>query len=423
MFHFKIFSVMKKNLFWVALAAITMASCTSDELTIADQQQQEANSLGLMPINLSLTSATASVTQTRGTGTVGSTNAATNKFKFEDIYVLMMDVTPDSTWKYTNCGGSLGEQFNNTFFCRPQVTAADGIYSLEYNGFTGGAGGALKYYPMHGSSDFFGYYIDNAADNLTAEGNPAIAYNADETALVLPFTINGSQDIMAGKATNYADTIGFSNTTARQNVVPRIDMKHMLTRFTFEIIAGDDGKDSLFIDTISVFSKAQGILKVAMKDTQFDYNDSTALLSLIEWDETQDSVAMVLDTLSAATAPSFENGKPMVERCDTLFIGAEGSTYKVGDALFVQPGKTQYTLKLKVHQLTRTGYDDVLDTPIIEEQTAEQTLAIKKADDSAFERAKSYHIKIKVYSMREIEIETMLEQWEDAGEIEVDTDY
>ena len=112
---------MKKNLFWVALAAITMASCTSDELTIADQQQQEANSLGLMPINLSLTSATASVTQTRGTGTVGSTNAATNKFKFEDIYVLMMDVTPDSTWKYTNCGGSLGEQFNNTFFCRPQV--------------------------------------------------------------------------------------------------------------------------------------------------------------------------------------------------------------------------------------------------------------------------------------------------------------
>ena len=408
---------MKRNLFWMAIAAISMASCTSDELTLAEQHQKEAKSQGLMPINLSLTSATANVTQTRGTGTVGDTAQATNTFKFEDIYVLMMDVTSGAEWKYTDCGGTLGEQFNNTFFCRPKEGATDGVYSLEYNGFDGGAGGALKYYPLHGSSDFFGYYIDDAASASS------VHYNDDKTALELPFVINGSQDIMVGKATNYqSGVVGFSNTTARNGVVPQINMKHMLTRFTFEVVAGDDGKDSLFIDTISVFSKAEGTLKVAVKDNNFNYNDNESLLSLIDWDNDKDSVEMVLDTLSATT-PTFAGGKPKVVGCDTLFIGAQGTQYKVGDALFVQPGQDKYTLKLKMHQWTRTGWDDAADEPIITEQVAVQTLTIKDDRVPKFERAKSYHIKIKVYSMREIEIEATLEKWDNAGDIDVDTDY
>lgn len=409
---------MKKNFLWVAFAAITMVGCTSDEITLSDQQQQEAKEQGLMPINLSLSSATASVTQTRGTGTVGDTTQATNAFRYENIYVLMMDVTPEKPWTYTNCGGTLGEQFNNTFFCRPQQTGTEGVYSLEYNGFDGGANGALKYYPMHGSSDFFGYYIDDAADMTDANGNPKVAYNADNTALVLPFTINGSQDIMVGKATNYAEgTTGFSNTTARANKTPRIDMKHMLTRFTFEVIAGDNGDGNLFIDTIAVYSKAKGELKVAVnaqKNPEFNYNDNDALLSLIEWDENQESVAMVLDTLSA-TAPTFTGGKPMLETRDTLFIGDEGTRYKVGDAVFVQPNNTEYQLLLKMHQWAKVGEDKM------EEQISEQKLTIKNGG-KMFERAKSYHVVIKVYNMREIELEATLEQWENGGEIEVGTD-
>lgn len=414
---------MKKNFLWVAFAAITMVGCTSDEITLSDQQQ-EANEQGLMPVNLSLSSATASVTQTRGTGTVGDTIQAANAFRYENIYVLMMDVTAGKEWKYTDCGGTLGEQFNNTFFCRPQAGATDGVYSLEYNGFSGGAGGALKYYPMHGISDFFGYYIDDAADMKDVNGNPKVAYNADSTALVLPFTISGSQDIMVGKATNYADgPKGFSNTTARANKVPRIDMKHMLTRFTFEVVAGDNGNGNLFIDTIAVYSKAKGELKVAVnanKAPSVNYNDNESLLSLIEWDEDQESVAMALDTLSA-TVPTFIDGKPMLEKRDTLFIGDEGTRYNVGEALFVQPNKTEYKLALKMHQWAKVAGGG------FEEQISVQNLTIRNEDKETgllkpFDRAKSYHVVIKVYNMREIELEATLEKWENAGTIDVNTD-
>ena len=400
---------MKKNLLWVALAAITMASCSSDEATIAELQSQEANAQGLMPINLSLSTTSATVAETRGTGTVGDTTgvAKANAFNFEDIYVLMMDVT-NPTWAYTNCGGTLGEQFNNTFFCRPQLNGATGNYSLEYNGFTGDANGALKYYPMNGDSEFFGYYIDDAAASTTTNGNPAVTVGTND--ITLPFIITGSQDIMAGKA--IADSLGetisrFSNKTARLDITPSIQMKHMLTRFTFEVIAGDDGNNSLFIDTMAIKSFTNGTLTVAKKGA-WDYDD------LLVWDETVPQQYLYLDKLSATPA-TFTAGKPAVEPMDTIKIGAKGTSQRVGDALFVQPGKTQYQLYLRLKQWTQgaTG---------VQEPCSDVYIPIKKSDASAFERGKSYHIKVTVYGMHEVMLEAELEEWKVGGDIEVDTD-
>ncbi len=394
---------MKKNFLWVALAAIAMASCTSDEVSIADQQKQEAAAQGLMPINLSLSTTTASVSETRGTGTVGDTTgvANANAFKYEDIYVLMMDVTAP-TWSFSDCGGSLGKQFDNTFFCRPELSAA-GVYSLEYNGFTGDAGGALKYYPMNDEHEFFGYYIDDAANASSA------VIGSDD--IKLDFTLNGKQDIMAGKA-SYEDTqetiTKFSNKTARKGWTPRINMKHLLTRFTFEVVAGDDGRDSLFIDTIAIQSFNKGTLTVAKKGN-WDAND------LIVWDESVAKEYLYLDTLSATPA-DFVNGKPATVPMDTIKIGTKDSHYNVGDALFVQPGKTSYQLYLKLHQWAKGNAGGVV------EQVQDAYIPVAKGDASAFEQGKSYHIKITVYGMHEIKIEATLQPWESAGEIPVDTD-
>ena len=480
---------MKKSLFMAALVAAAMSSCTSDEaLSPAQLQNAEAEALGLERVNLSLTTAAASVTETRanaagtgiGTGTVGGTTAGTNKFNFEDVYVLMMDLGTDGTWanagdywSFSNCGGSLGEQFNNTFICRPLETETN--TELKYNDFTNGA---LKYYPLQKYNDFFGYYIDNAANDVDANGNPVL-YNGDGyeirydgttelksylwdgaqvvndpqaatptplrdlgEKIVLPFTIDGSQDIMVGKATNYpGPKRGFSGTTARVDVIPLIQLKHMLTRFTFDIKSGDNSNATtqLAVDTISIFSKSKGTLTVAAKNiADFDIdNGEFDINSLIEWDAVgNDPVEMYLTQQDgAAPAADLANGKPEQILLEEYAVGAKDTRSVVGDAFFVKPGENLYTIKLYLSQKAQTGTIDddgdplTPEVPVLATQWADTDLDLVLPEDPQnpgvpveFERAKSYHVVITVYGLHDITVKAELEQWTDGEELNLSTE-
>ena len=86
---------MKKSYLALGLvAAVAMSSCSNDENIPVNPNQPEGAEK-LVPISLSMTNSIADVqVGTRGTGTVGSMDPASNLWQYEDIYVLMTSSDP-----------------------------------------------------------------------------------------------------------------------------------------------------------------------------------------------------------------------------------------------------------------------------------------------------------------------------------------
>lgn len=316
---------MKKSYLALGLvAAVAMSSCSNDEPVV--NPNQPAGIENLVPVRLSMTTTAADVevsgARTRGTGTVGGIQDAENVWNYENIYILMtsaQDLTDngidDPVWGITDVNGVgpyLKKQFDGSFWARPSFVSTnngnDGSnkaiwtidYKVDHNEWWYGAP-IDKFYPLKGASQFFAYHIDDAmVDDASASVEaPDNAYTVEGKAHKYPkvtiaeggkmtvnFMIDGSQDLMAGYAaipsTGYAaQDKGFSAQSARNNEVPQITMEHLLSRFTFEVVKGDDNFEKVTLDTIKLNSKASGTLTVA--DTTY------AAVGEIAWVETEPS--------------------------------------------------------------------------------------------------------------------------------------
>lgn len=327
---------MKKSYLALGLvAAVAMSSCSNDENIPVNPNQPEGAEK-LVPITLSMTNSVADVqVGTRGTGTVGDMDAATNLWQYEDIYVLMTSgdyrcleagkgmsqeqgkaAEAAGLWGFTSAMGDgpfLKEQFNGQFWARPEAPGNGTIttnlnYFLDQNEWWNGAP-INKYYPMNGESQFFAYYIDDAATTTStnlydaaaaADPNnyqtadphayPVLNTAADGKSMTVDFKIDGSQDLMAGVATTtdagQAVIASFSAKTARQAqpAIPQITMKHLLSRLTFNIIKGAESTDMVRLDTIKVLSKSKGSMTVA-------YHKENVPTNIIAWDSTETTPA------------------------------------------------------------------------------------------------------------------------------------
>lgn len=299
---------MKKSYLALGLvAAVAMSSCSNDEPLVNGNGNQSDLTKGLQPVVLSMTTTSADVNVgTRGTGTVGSTEAeGNNVWQYEDIYVLMTSsdanclekvdgVTP--AWGFTShptaTGPFLKEQFNGTFWARPYVkSTADGVntwglnYQLDKNEWWCHLP-IDKFYPMNGKSQFFAFYIDDACSNRTMtpyDGEPGEAgtytqnfdhdhplytvvnESVEESYMTVDFKIDGTQDLMVGTAdqTQTFNGEGFSAQSARAGIVPSITMNHLLSRLTFNVLWGHESAKMVQIDAIRVKSESEGKMKVA----------------------------------------------------------------------------------------------------------------------------------------------------------------
>ena len=295
---------MKKSYLALGLvAAVAMSSCSNDDPVV--NPNQPAGIENLVPVRLSMTTTAADVevsgARTRGTGTVGGILDADNVWNYENIYILMtstQDLTDDGTdnpeWGITDVNGVgpyLRTQFDGSFWARPSFVSTnngnDGSnkaiwtidYKVDHNEWWYGAP-IDKFYPLKGASEFFAYHIDDAMVDAASEEAPANAYAGEgkdhkyptvtkaNNKMTVDFKIDGSQDLMAGFAaipsTGYAaQDQGFSAQSARNNEVPQITMEHLLSRFTFEVVKGDENFEKVTLDAIKLNSKASGTLTVA----------------------------------------------------------------------------------------------------------------------------------------------------------------
>lgn len=405
---------MKNVLCKGVLMACMLGACTNETVPEID----EAKENDLAPIVLDLKMSFANVEGIRGCGTVGGSSEETNVWRYENLYVLMttsdksaLEENSDAEWGFTSVKGSfLKQQFNNTFYARPTQVERDGakIWTIDYK-CDPNEGGNEKYYPAQGRSDFFAYYVDDASQK-DAKGNPK--YVMEDNAISVAFEIDGSQDLLAGKADVSVTGAeqGFSAKTARANIIPSIRMKHMLTRLTFTLKNGNLNTSNVTVKSISVESPCKGKMYVAYQNEP---------LQNVDWEE--GTKRLYLKQAMTPSDPgyfmsSFEKGKcPLTDFTPITMDGI--NNIEAGEALFITPGKSKYTMYIEMDHAITVGGAPATEPVII-------PLELRLGNDMVvFEAGKSYHVNATIYGLEAVQLDTKLEMWDEYGEpIEVGND-
>ena len=415
-------------MFFFALAAAGMLTACSNDDTLGGNGEQNVSE---QQIRLGVAS---SKVQTRGTGTVGGMTDTENVWAGQTLWVYMlqkgsMDLAYYKSPAVGTTAAAQTEVFNNKEFKAPN--AADNTKS----GLATTADGTIAYYPVSGNYDFWGYRVDDAVT-----GTPAVKTVGDDgteveanaaTKRVVDITIDGSQDIMAGKATPSTDEVTklgeypenfYSAYAARKGVQPNITFNHLLTRFTFEVRAGSKATaglpeggntDAVKVTGVSVDSKTTGTLTVAYTGAT---KEATELLTF-----TGNASALTLRQRNATAADNNAQLDPLQPVSLTWPADDDAATVgdviKIGEALLVAPGETEYPLTIALSQdvLQKVGENKVT-------MPLEQKAVIKMDGLKKFEPGKSYKVTITVYGLEDIRVTATLVPWADGGSIDIDDD-
>lgn len=416
-----------KKMFFFALAAAGMLTACSNDDTLGGNGEQNASE---QQIRLGVAS---SKVQTRGTGTVGGMTEDENKWAGQTLWVYMLQKGSMELGYYKTPADAAGAAVGTAVFDNKEFKAPNTAESTV-SGLATTADGTIAYYPVSGNYDFWGYRVDDAVTGtpdvkLVDDTDTEVA--ADQaTKRVVDITIDGSQDIMAGKATPSADEVTklgnygqnfYSAYAARKGVQPNITFNHLLTRFTFEVRAGSKATagagasgntEAVRVQGVSVESLTDGKLTVAYKG---ETKEAADLLTF-----TGDASPLTLKQRAAGA----DNNAPLVDLEEVALTwpadaaATVGDVLPVGEALLVAPGQTEYPLTIALAQKVKkntTAADK-------EDMALEQKATIKIDGTQKFEPGKSYKVTITVYGLEDIRVTATLVPWADGGSIDIDDD-
>lgn len=313
--------------------------------------------------------------------------------------------------------------YNEAFINNVAATAASGQNTLlDVNDADNN--GNPYYYQGDAVYDFYGYHIDDAAEGGTPEPivvEEAGATQGDGTSLAhgvyIPFTINGSQDLMTATADPTADvgqtgvdpTRAYSAYAARKGVDPTLTFQHQLARFKFQIKAGAASGMDVQVDAIEILNqKATGYLKVVGADQ---------------------GITVAADDPGNTTFTLMEQGPDGIQALTPIAPTtefADGKTQKadpIGESIMIFPDGASCEINIKT---TDVGISD--PTPIPDQRfTINASDLLKNGTDvsagaTKFDAGKEYTITIIIYGPEAIEITAALTDWEDGGEVTWDPD-
>ena len=423
---------MKKMLFFAMAAAGMLTACSSDDTL--DATSQVLPELSQEKIQLGVASSSAAV---RGSGTIGSMDDATNEWAGQEFWVYMLNKGTMKVAKYADPQGTESDVYNNMQFTAPSSTAS---------GLASTTNGEICYYPVSGNYDFWGYVVDDAAGQRGQQPTVKMLDATDQTTTdeneavkrVVDINIDGTQDIMAGKAEPTADDIRnlgtrsgdyFSAYAARKSVQPNIKFNHLLTRFTFKVKAGNkstagngNNTEAMKVLAIRLASLTQGHLTVA-------HTEDMAVTDLLTFDGT----AATVDDNGVATLNDATNlvvkqraaGLTANDPLDDLLpvtltwddVEDKGVEHEIGEALLVAPGETVYPLTIDLNQNVQTNTSG---TTTLHPLQFKHNLTM--GNGQKFEAGKSYEIVITVYGLEKIDVTATLVPWADGGKIDIDDD-
>ena len=422
---------MKKLFLMGAVASLgLLASCSSDD----DLSTGGNGKDGLQKIKIGM-GVQANVA-TRGTGTVGAVGEKENTWAKQTVNVYMLN-------KGTLDLAKFGEDpiYENTVLTTPADNAS-GIATELVGGVA-----QYKYYPTTKTAfDFWGYRLDDADVTAAAEqegsenaaaikGNKFVPYTSGDS-LLIGFNIDGTQDIMAGKAVPTEEEIAkcggedniYSAFAARREVQPNIKFEHLLSRLNFQVLDGKktettDPDKAVKVTGITVKSKATGKLVIAYKgaaafenvsdqlivDKDADTEKDAALLKELEVKQRADGAPLTqnLEALEPVT-PAWNNGMALATQ--------------VGEALLAIPAdKYEITINLKQKVQVKGDKNHPNEATDFQEKEYKYVADLKNTvnPDKGFEPGYSYNVTITVYGLSEIQITTTLIPWKDGGNIEM----
>lgn len=471
----------KSFIFAFALAAGLLSSCSSDD-TISAEGPNPAVEDGsdLVPVEIGVSNKM--VVSTRGTGTVGTVATGSDP---ADIAKKQWQGQLVNVYMFKKCGPAQpklslaqfvsadadlqGIIYENTEMQTPDTQTNPGetlAVRTDHN---------VKYYPTTGNFEFWGYRLDDAVTTgpatvlATAEdvaASSAAIAEGDTLAFKVGFTIDGTQDVMAAKATpsdeiSLADKLGatkatnyFSAYSARNGVQPFLNFKHQLTRLAFEIkdatvptqdeidaAGGDPIASSIKVVDVAVGSATEGEMVIAYADSYIQERENVVefpesgttekYLSLKKRDvgvigQNNNLVPLTIDVPDVWTEDNATLVDPSnVAKYITLH---KNEALPVGEALLLAPCDTfpvRLTLCQKV-QKTEAYYDEggsLVDPTFAEViYKIEGNITLPKVDGQvvSFKKGTSYLVTITVYGLQKIEINTTLTPWEDGGNVSVD---
>ena len=391
----------KQHLFAIAAVAAAMASCSQSDENLAAVTESE----GLQAIRLSVSNPY-SAALTRGTGVVGGLTEEDNVWHMQhvNIYMLKRGTTEYAYFNQQNL--SAGQPiYAGDAFVTPDGTVSDVASALD---------GSIKYYPPSGNFDFWGYRLD---DCVTEDAE------VTEERIVIPFTLDGSQDIMVGKAvptaeqqataTQQAIDRAYSAYAARNGVQPDITFKHLLTRLTFQAQAKSssvcDEEQGVYIDSVQVKTIAGGRLTVAFTDAA----GITDVNQQIEF--TGDSTFLYIKDSQTDANGNLQVLTPVLPKWNQL--ENRGDSTKIGESLMIPAGE-KYELVFYVRQ-SKPSTVGGEPRPIFYQLPYTLTTDPTTDAPSPFLPGYSYNVLLSINGLQEIVITTTLEKWGDGGTIAI----
>lgn len=398
-----------KKIFAFAIAAVTMAVGCQKFQDILKPNNEPVDDGNPVEIKFSTNVATVEV---KGVGAFDKLNTTQDLY----IYGIATKKSDGSTKvvienKKANIGAPAGEEDT---WVSPSAT------------------GALKFpnnaaYFYSGTKDvhaFYGYYVDDACgyvlDDQGEPKEPKELNPIEPTAeYKLNITIDGTQDILLGKATPANDLNAtvttpddvYSAWSARNGVTPNLVFDHALTQYTFEV--KNLGTKDLALTGVGVTSKTKAVLTVA----------ETQGLSEIGTGETADSELALTNTTgdlwntevyTYTTKQMNDNGTPDDAEDDFeedvtvsvkgISLPKNGTEYvKIENASIMTfaAQKNNVVLYLKQEGMAHGEYRKI---------TIPLNIAALGGKE-ATEAGVSYNVQISIYSLEQIEINVTLNEW------------
>lgn len=410
-----------------------LASCSSDD----DLSTGGNGKDGLQKIKIGM-GVQANVA-TRGTGTVGAVGEKGNTWAKQTVNVYMLNKGTLDLAKF-----GTDPIYENAVLTTPDGNAS-GI-ATEFDG--DGTTPLYKYYPTDKNAfDFWGYRLDDANDTTATDqdgsataaaikNNKFVPYTSGDS-LLIGFKIDGTQDIMAGKAVPTEEEINkcggetniYSAYAARRDVQPNIKFEHLLSRLNFQVLAGaestTDANTGVKVTGITVKSKATGKLVIAYQGEATTFANVSDQL-IVDKDADAEKDAALLKELKVmqrdASSTSLTDNLVDLQPVTPKWNNGMALATQVGEALLAIPAN-EYEITINLQQKVQVKGDKGHPTDPDDFQTKDYTYTADLKNtvnpDKGFEPGYSYNVTITVYGLSEIQITTTLIPWKDGGNIEM----
>lgn len=260
------------------------------------------------------------------------------------------------------------------------------------------------------SFDFFAYHFDDSKNGPIERTENHISF---------PIKIDGSQDLMWGKAElteeqkatiasiedqekrEQVELFYYSTYSGRHNIWPIFQMRHQLAYIKFNLIAGNAHGDPVKVHDIKIETHTEGNFVVVSKDPNqelgatFPGNAGIEQLSL----------------------RNFNEGKPILKESDN----DEDDTWIKRDINLQYNEDGTRPPEVPVGELLiPPGNEVVLHTWLSNLDTREEVEHTFLPINENFVGGKTYNLNITVYGPKQISIDVEATPWKDGGDVDID---